>query len=484
MIIMISNRYKSLYVPILLLILAFSSCKAPGLIEKDVDLGALPNQYVGKMQRDTTNTALINWKAYFTDPYLARLIDSALVHNQELNMMLQEIAISKSEIRAKKGEYLPFVGFGAAAETEKVGRYTSQGANDANTEIKEGVEFPEPLPNYKFGLQATWELDIWGKLRNAKKAAVLNYLSSVEGRNFMVTQLVGEIAQSYYELLALDNQLAIVNRNIEIQGNAFRIVKLQKEAAKATGLAVSKFEAEVLSTRSLQYEIQQKITETENRINFLVGRFPQPVERTAVSFMDIRPAMLNAGIPAQLLENRTDVKQAELALQAAKLDVKVAKARFYPSLGISAGVGFEAFKTKFLLNSPESLLYSIAGELTAPLINRNEIKAAYIGANAKQVQAVYEYEQTVLNAYIEVANQLAKVSNLEKSYDLKTQQVEALNRSVDIAGQLFGSARADYMEVLMTQRDALESNFDLVETKVAQLNAYVQLYQALGGGWN
>ena len=478
------NKTRCIHAAVVCLLLAVSACKAPGLVERDVDMSMLPQNYAGATSADTTQAGLINWKQYFTDPYLTTLIDSALTRNQELNMMLQEIAISKSEIRAKKGEYLPFVGFGASAETEKVGRYTSQGANDANTEIKEGVEFPEPLPNYKFGLQATWELDIWGKLRNAKKAAVLNYLSSVEGRNFMVTQLVGEIAQSYFELLALDNQLAILNRNIEIQSNAYRIVKMQKDAAKATSLAVSKFEAEVLSTKSLQYEVQQKITEAENRINFLVGRFPQHVARSQSAFMDIQPKVLRTGVPAQLLENRTDVKQAELALQAAKLDVKVAKARFYPSLGISAGVGFEAFKPKFLLNSPESLLYSIAGELTAPLINRNEIKAAYIGANAKQIQAVYEYEQTVLQAYIEVANQLAKVSNLEKSYDLKTQEVAALNRSVNIAGQLFGSARADYMEVLLTQRDALESNFELVETKVAQLNAYVQLYQALGGGWN
>ena len=162
----------------------------------------------------------------------------------------------------------------------------------------------------------------------------------------------------------------------------------------------------------------------------------------------------------------------------------MAKARFYPSLGISAGVGFEAFNPKYLLDTPESLLYSIAGELTAPLINRNEIKAAYAGANAKQIQAVYDYEQTVLNAYIEVANQLAKVDNLEQSFALKSQEVDALNRSVNISGQLFSSARADYMEVLMTQRDALESNFDLVETKMAQMNAYVHMYQALGGGWN
>ena len=208
------------------------------------------------------------------------------------------------------------------------------------------------------------------------------------------------------------------------------------------------------------------------------------VERSSQELLTMVPKAIEAGIPAQLLENRTDVKQAELALEASKLNVKVAKARFYPSLGISAGVGFGAFNPKYLLDTPESLLYSIAGELTAPLINRNEIKASYTSASAKQLQAVYDYEKTVLNAYIEVANQLAKVDNLSKSFDLKSQEVEALNRSVNISGQLFSSARADYMEVLMTQRDALESNFELVETKMDQMNAYVHMYQALGGGWN
>ena len=476
------NRTRCIYTAVVCLLLAFSACKAPGVIDRDADISSLPESFGASA--DTTNTAVMKWKDYFTDPYLAKLIDSALVRNQELNMMLQEIAISKSEIQAKKGEYLPFLGFGASAETEKVGRYTSQGANDANTEIKEGVEFPEPLPNYRFGLQSSWELDIWGKLRNSKKAAVFNYLSSVEGRNFMVTQLVGEIAESYYELMALDNQLDIVNRNIEIRNNAFEIIKLQKEAARVTGLAVSRFEAEVLHTRSLRFDIQQRIVETENRINFLVGRYPQHVERSSAKLTDLVPMAIKAGIPLQLLENRTDIKKAELALQGAKLNVKVARARFYPSLGISAGVGFEAFKPKFLLDSPESLLYRIAGELTAPLINRNEIKAAYTSANAKQLQAVFDYEQTVLNAYIEVSNQLSKVDNLAKSYDLKSQEVEALNRSIDISGKLFSSARADYMEVLMTQRDALESNFDLIETKMDQMNAYVHMYQALGGGWN
>lgn len=177
------------------------------------------------------------------------------------------------------------------------------------------------------------------------------------------------------------------------------------------------------------------------------------------------PQVIYAGIPSELLENRPDIKQAEYELAASKLDIKSAKARFYPSLDIGAGIGLQAFNPTYLVK-PESLLFSLAGELTAPLINRRAIKAAYYNANAKQIQAVYHYEQTVLGAYIEVANQLSKIRNLESSLDIKTREVDALTKSIDISNDLFKYARADYMEVLLTQRDALESKFELVEKKL------------------
>lgn len=464
------------------LLLTVAGCKAPATLSRTENKN-VPAAYNSTAVQDSVNTGKMKWKEYFTDTYLTALIDSALVKNQELNITMQEIEISRNEIRARKGEYLPFVGLKGGAGFDKVARFTNIGAMEANTEIKPGKEMPEPLQDYAIGAYATWELDIWNKLHNAKKAAVSKYLSSVEGKNFTVTNLIAEIANSYYELLALDNQLAIVKQNIEIQGNALEIVKLQKQAARVNELAVRRFEAQVLNTKSLQFDIQQRITETENKINFLVGRFPQPVQRSSATFVNLTPNLIHSGIPSQLLENRPDVKQAEMDLVAAKLDVKVAKARFYPSLGISAGIGYQAFNPSYLIK-PESLLYSLAGDLAAPLINRNAIKASYYNASAKQLQAVYNYERTILNAYIEVANQLAKISNTEKTFDLKEKQVEALNQSIEISNDLFGSARADYMEVLMTQRDALESKFDLIETKIKQMNAMVNMYRALGGGWN
>ncbi len=434
--------------------------------------------------QDTTNTAAIKWRDYFHDQHLIGLIDLALSNNQELNITLQEIEIAKNEIRARKGEYIPFVSIGGAADVDKPGRYTSKGSSEATTDIEPGRETPDPLPNYMVGAFATWEVDIWNKLHNAKKAAVNRYLATIEGKNLMVTHLVAEIANSYYELLALDNQLAIVQQNISIQSDALEIVKQQKLAARVTELAVRRFEAQVLNTRGLQYGIQQRITETENFINFLVGRFPQPIQRNSQGFTNLLPDSIHAGIPAQLLENRPDVRQAEYNLAAAKLDVRVAKARFYPSLGISAGIGLQAFDPAYLIKTPHSLIYSIAGDLTAPLVNRNAIKAAYYNANAMQVQAAYNYERTLLNAYVEVANQLAMTRNMEQSFDLKSQEVGKLTESITISNSLFRSARADYMEVLLTQRDALESRFELIETKKSQMNAVVNIYRALGGGWN
>lgn len=470
----------SLYTAISLLSLLYTACIKPTVVPQ-AENKTTPASYANT--QDTTNSATVNWKQFFTDPYLAVLIDSALSNNQELNIVLQEINIAKNEVRIRKGEYLPFIGLEAGAGVEKSGRYTPGGAVEENLEIEPGKKNPEPIPDYLVAANLSWEVDIWKKLRNAKKSAVMRYLATTEGKNFMVTRMVAEIANSYYELMSLDNQLDILKRTIEVQQNALEIVKLQKQTAKVTELAVRRFEAEVLKNQSRQYFIAQQIIEAENRINFLVGRFPQPVQRNSQHFNDLVPAMIQAGVPSQLLKNRTDIRQAELELEASKLDVKSAKANFYPSLDINAAIGLQSFNAAKLATVPESMFYTLGAGLLQPLVNRNAIKAYYYTANSKQIQAVYDYEQAILTAYIEVANQLSNINNLEQSYSLQSEQVQTLNQSTDISIQLFKSARADYMEVLLTQRDALESKFELIETKKQQMNAVVNMYQALGGGW-
>ncbi|WP_197491674.1 MULTISPECIES: TolC family protein [Emticicia] len=479
---MIRNNIKKklLFIALAVSAIVLDSCKTPAIIGK-IENKSLPNYAASQ---DSTNSAKLKWKDFFNDPYLNALIDTALLNNQELNITMQEIEMSKNEIMARRGEYLPFVRLGGGTGFDKVSRYTSKGASDEITEIKPGKRTPVVLPDSYFGAFASWEVDIWHKLRNAQKASAANYLGTIEGKNFLVTNLVAEIANSYYELLALDNQLDIVKKNIEILNSALLIIKQEKEAAKVTELAVQRFEAEVFKTQSLQFEIQQKIVETENRINFLVGRFPRPIQRSSQQFASMVPTKISVGLPAQLLEKRPDIRRAELGIQAAKLNVSVAKANFYPSLGLSASLGFRSFNPLLLANLPQSLIMSLAGDLAGPLVNKNSITATYKNANAKQIQAVYDYEKTVLNAFIEVTNQLANINNLEKNYAMKNNQVEALTRSTDISLKLFKAARADYMEVLLTQRDVLEARMELIETRMKQLNAAVNTYRALGGGWN
>lgn len=469
------------YAGMLIFILVLAACKSLKVASKIEDK-SVPDSYNFAKFADSTNIAAISWRTYFTDTNLIHLIEQALLKNQELNIIQQEIEISRNEIRAKKGEYLPFIGLHGGASLEKVGRNTRYGAVESQLSIKPGTEFPEPFTDYTYGAYASWEVDIWEKLRNAKKSAVSRYLASIEGKNFLVTQLVAEIATAYYELIALDNLLTVVQNNITLQSNAFQVVKQQKEAAKVSQLAVNRFEAQLLNTTTIQFELLQQIVETENRINFLAGSFPRPINRNLSVFQGIDIHAVHSGQPEELLINRPDIRAAEQALASAKLDVKVARASFYPAYHLEAGLGLQSFKLAYLF-MPEALLYTLAGETTAPLFNRNALKATYYSSNAKQIQAVYNYEQTLLKAYSDVVNQLAKVENYQKSYDAKSQEVSLLTQSVTISNNLYNAARADYMEVLLTQREALNSNMELIEIKLKQVKAQINIYRALGGGW-
>ncbi|RLJ23311.1 NodT family efflux transporter outer membrane factor (OMF) lipoprotein [Chryseobacterium sp. 7] len=482
---MMENSKTKNIIAAIALSLVLASCKAPmATVIKDEVKENIPQNFNQEEQQDANNNSgTTPWRQFFTDPNLVTLIETALKNNQELLITLQEIEIAKSGVLAKKGRLTPTVSAGIGAGLKKSGRYTSEGAGDATTEIEPGKEMPDPLGNFEAGLNASWEIDIWKKLRTEKESAVAHYLSTVEGKNFVLSNLIEEVADNYYELLALDNQLDIIQQYIKLQQRALEISKIQKEAAAATELAVKKFEAELAKSKAAEYTIRQQITEKENEINALLGRYPQPIVRAKENFMSTIPPTVYTGIPSQLLANRPDIKQAELELKASKLDVEAARKEFYPSLEISATLGLEAFKPSYLVKMPESIAYNLAGELAGPLINKSAIKANFQTADAKQVQALYEYDKTILNAYLDVANLMSKVKNIDQYYQLKSQETKALDQSIDIANQLFRNSRADYLEVLLNQRDALDAKMELIEAKQKQLSTVVDIYKSLGGGW-
>ncbi len=447
----------------------------PREVERDV-----PASYGGATGATSSTARAVaraRWDEFFTDAHLTELLEEALENNQELNIQLQELIIAKSEVGARKGEYLPRLDGGVGVGVEKVGGQTSQGVSDA----AHGV--PEHLLDLRFGLSASWEIDVWGKLRNAAKAANARYLATVEAKNFLVTQIVAELASSYYELIALDQSLAVVERYVTLTEQGLEIVRLKKQAARATELAVQRFDAELSRSQGRRYTLERRRVLVENRINFLVGRFPQHVARGERLLDEAGIARVQTGLPAALLDNRADVRRAELGLEAAKLDVKSVKARFYPSLSLDAGLRYETFNAARLVATPESLAYNVAGGIVAPLLNRTAIKAQYQTANAIQIQAVLEFEQTLLGAYTEVVNGLASVDKLAKRYERLSAQVATLERAVEVSDVLYRSAHADYMEVLLTRRDALDAERELIETKLDRMLAMVALYRALGGGW-
>jgi multidrug efflux system outer membrane protein len=418
-----------------------------------------------------------HWEGFFSDPHLRALIDAALKNNPELNIRLQETIIAQAEVGARRGEYLPRVNGGATLGVEKVGQTTSQGRSD------EAHGVPENMLNLGFGLRASWEVDVWGRLRDAARAADHRYLASVEARNFIITEVVAEIARSYWDLVALDRRLEIIALNIELQKSVLELVVAKKAAARGTELEVQRFQAEVLENQSRVFELERQRVVVENRINFLLGRFPQKVARGEAAFFVDPPNIVATGVPSELLDNRPDVRAAVNQLAAARIDTQVAKARFYPSLSIEAGVGFESFNAMHLLQTPESLAYNAVGNLVAPLVNRAGIEADYRAANARQIQAVFAFERAVLGAFADVANELAALDNLGRRYERIKAQVATLEQAVATAIVLYQAARADYLDVLLTRRDLIGAQIELIETRKGQLQALADVYKALGGGW-
>lgn len=475
-----ANRASSrIATAIACLLLLVSGCKIPQL------RGADPSQPVPELfndRLDSENSAHLGIEEFFNDAVLTSLIYEGLAGNQELKILAENIQIANNEVLRRRGAYLPFATLGFKPRLDKYSQFTILGADNAQNTLPNGNHFPSPYPEFMVASEVSWQLDIWRQLRNARDAASYRYLGTEQGRNYVVTRLVAEIAENYYSLLALDKRMENLDRTIALQEQSLEVAKAKKEAARDTELAVQRFLAEVRKNQSEKLVFKQEIIETENKINFLLGRFPQPVPRPSENFIDLNLHPLSLGVPAQLLLHRPDIRQAELELAAAGLDVSVARANFYPKLILTGGVGWNAFNPKYLFMTPDSLIYNVAGDLVAPLINKTAIRADYMNANAMQLQALYHYQRTVLNAFTEVINRISKVDNYSKSIEIKKQQLAALEASVDVATNLFQNARAEYIDVLFAQRDLRDARMVLIDTKNQQLSAIVNTYQALGGG--
>ena len=469
------TKSKLYYViTILVILMSIVACKTPqATMPEDTLKDSLPT-----LSKDSSVAISPAWREFFQDPMLQKLIETALQNNQDLKITLQELAIARSAITAKQAALLPSVTANIGAGVSKVGRYTAEGAGNVGTEITPGHNIPTVIPDLGTSLQVDWTIDLWNKLNSGKKAAVERYLASEAGQRAIKSQLVADVAENYYLLLALDYKLSVMQQYISLQKDAVRIAQIQKEADADTQLAVEKFEAELAKAQADEFLLRQSIVETENNLNLLLGRFPQTIQRTKVDFLQLPMPTTAHSLSTQLLLQRPDVIQAEHQLKAAKWDVETARKEFLPSFNISAAIGLNAFNPKYLFKLPESLVFNALGGLTAPLINKKAIQANFAQADALQIEALYNYDKTLLTAFIETSTLQSKISNIKLLQQFKQKQNDALVRAVSVAQKLYLNNRATYLEVIDSERGQLDCKMELIDAKSQQLSTLIEMYSA------
>lgn len=462
-------------------VFALPNCGAP-TAEVTVTTPTPPPAWLGPVAERPT-MAGIPWQSWIEDPALRDLIAGALRDNPDLAIAAQRIVIARAGVSRAGGALLPQVTAVGAAAVTKPGRYTAEGAGNATTDLMPGKAVPTVLPDFGLGLAASWEIDLWGKLRNARDGAAAQFQASEAARDLVRTAIVGELAAAYTELVALDHADAILAQSLERQREAAEVLRLHKAAGRANELAIQQFAAQLAATEALRRDTAREATQWEARLNVLAGRFPQPVARDKASLFAALPDEVSAGVPSDLLAHRPDLREAEALVRAARCDLHAARAAFFPSATLTAGLGQQAYNPLYLLHTPESLAFSLAGNLLAPILNRRGLDAQFEVAKASLVQALLVYQRTVLSAVGEVTAGLSNLRGLNDVLAQRKAQQAALVRATEAADLLFRAGKATYLELLMARQASLEAELELVSAWKRGRLAQLQLFRALGGGW-
>lgn len=437
---------------------------------------------------DSSNIADIPWSDFFTDRMLMTLIDSAISNNYDMQTALKNIDIANQSLRQSRAAFLPEIEAQLGGTNHQWRSRDFYSSPSSGWYEREGRgDPPEDMYMYQSqhssSISMSWELDIWGKLRRQRESALAQYLQTFEARKAIQTQLVATIAEGYYNLLMLDAQLEVARRNLKLSDSTLRIVRLQRDAGEVSSLALQQTESQMLVAASLIPQLEQEIALQENALMALTGRMPDSVHRSS-ALMDWRmQEAYDVGVPLQLLANRPDVRDAELALRSANAEAGVAQAYRYPTLTIDASGGLNAMLPQNWFNIPGALFGGLISSATQPVFSRRRLKTQHEIAKLERDKAEIAFQRTVMDAVHEVANALVMIDKLNEQYTIAEQRVSTAQLGVKNANLLFKSGEATYLEVITAQSNALNSELDLVTVKQQQLNAKVALYRALGGGW-
>jgi multidrug efflux system outer membrane protein len=466
-----THKYNKQVFGLLVAASLFSACSVTKTYKNpDVKTDAL---YRDQTATDSLTLADMPWQSLFADEKLKALIQRGLDQNNNLKNAIQNILQAQATLRQAKLAYLPTLSANLQATHSK--------SSLAALNFPPGININTLTTTYQMGLSTSWEADIWGKLSSSKRAAMASYLGTDAAKKAVQTQLIADIANNYFTLLSLDKQLAITQETLKSRISSVETMKALKEGAVVTGAAVVQSEASRYATEVTIPDLKQSIRETENAISILLAQAPGPVDRNSID-TEVTPASLSAGMPSQLLHNRPDVQQAEFAFRSSFENTNLARTYFYPSLTLTASGGLSTLELKNFFD--HSIFYSIVGGLTQPIFNQGLNKARLTTAQSKQVQALNTFQQTLLVAGQEVSNSLYAYQSAVDKQDSRAKQIAALTKSVDYTRELLRfSSATNYTDVLTSEQSLLAAQLSGVNDQLQKLQAVVNLYRALGGGW-
>lgn len=426
------------------------------------------NYRTENLPQDTLTIATLSWKELFTDPTLQSYIEEGLKNNMDIRVALQQIQIARAYVKQGKAGYFPSLNANASVIHQEAPAYNV--FNNISS-----------INQYELSAGLSWEADIWGKIRSNERAFQATYLQSVAAHQAVKSTLIANIASVYYQLMTLDEQIKVTEETIITRSRGLETTQALKSAGKVTEVGVKQTEAQLYSAQGILIDLKNRARLLENTMSILLGSAPHDITRGTLENQNIE-IPLKTGIPAQLLRNRPDVIAAEYNLMNAFELTNAARAGFYPTLTLSATGGFQNIEIDKIF-SVNSLFATIIGGLTQPIFNKRQIRTQYEVSQAMQEQAYLDFRFSIINASKEVSDALYKYEAATEKIEIKEKEYEAYNVATLYSEQLLDNGYADYLEVLTAQERALGSNLDLVETKNNRLQAIVDLYEALGGGW-
>lgn len=453
----------------------------------------VPEKFRGDFTNSDTDTigmAQVHWRDFFKDSTLRVLIDTVLHNNNDIKTALLNLEIANRQLLQNKANYLPSVNMDIAT-ANKQWRSSEFGSSPSSRWYeRHQKDAPDDWFTYvsQFGTQLnfSWELDIWGKISHMNEQLLADYLDTDEARKAIQTNLIAQVAKGYFNLLMLDAKIEVAKRNVLLNDSTIRMIKLQYEAGEITALAIQQTESQRLLAASLVPELEKEIMIQENALRILAGQWANAVKRgqdVEHIFGTTGEPVISLGSPLDIIRNRPDIRRAEFQLISANADMNIQQTMRYPSLTLGGAFGVNSMLPQNWFNIPGALLGNISAGLTTPIFRNKTLKTRYEVAKLEREQAEINFQQQVLEAANEVSNAIVTVDKQREQLDFARQRVNNAQLAVRNANLLFKSGYATYLEVITAQSNALNSDLALAELKRKQLEAFVDLYRALGGGW-